>query len=198
MASAGRIRKELEDIRNDKVSGVTIQQDSSNPNHLVGTIKGPDDTPYAGGVYQVDITIPTDYPFNPPKMKFLTKIWHPNISSVTGAICLDILKDQWSPALTMKTALISLQALMCAPVPDDPQDAVVAQMYKDRHAEFVATARQWTQLHASGNGPAPAPTVSPAVRRLMDMGFEQAAAQKALLEAKGDENLAVEKLLGGF
>lgn len=52
---------------------------------------------------------------------------HPNVSSQNGAICLDILKDQWSPALTLKTALLSLQALLSTPEPDDPQDAVVAQ-----------------------------------------------------------------------
>jgi ubiquitin-conjugating enzyme (huntingtin interacting protein 2) len=114
----------------------------------------------------VDIVIPEDYPFSPPKMKFITKgtaaksglaqfaeflltsvagictiVWHPNVSSVTGAICLDILKDQWSPALTMKTAMLSLQALMCSPEPNDPQDAVVATMYKERQEEFVSTAR---------------------------------------------------------
>ena len=75
----------------------------------------------------VDIQIPQDYPFKPPKMKFDTKIWHPNISSQTGAICLDILKNEWTPALTIRTALISLQALLCAPEPDDPQDAEVAK-----------------------------------------------------------------------
>jgi len=53
-------------------------------------------------------------------MKFDTKIWHPNISSQTGAICLDILKNEWTPALTIRTGLISLQALLCAPEPDDP------------------------------------------------------------------------------
>ena len=61
------------------------------------------------------------YPFVPPKMRFTTKVWHPNVSSANGAICLDILKDQWSPALTLKTALLSLQALLSSPQPDDPQ-----------------------------------------------------------------------------
>jgi len=79
---------------------------------------------------QVDIVIPDGYPFEPPKCKFLTKVWHPNVSSQTGAICLDILKDQWSPALTIKTAMLSLQALLCSPEPSDPQDAEVAEMYK--------------------------------------------------------------------
>ena len=78
------------------------------------------DTPYEGGIFYVDIIIPPEYPFKPPKMKFDTKIWHPNISSQTGAICLDILKNEWTPALTIRTAMISLQALLCAPEPDDP------------------------------------------------------------------------------
>ena len=61
------------------------------------------------------------YPFVPPKMRFISKVYHPNVSSANGAICLDILKDQWSPALTLKTALLSLQALLSSPEPDDPQ-----------------------------------------------------------------------------
>ena len=109
-----------------------------------GTLQGPDDTPYAGGFFVVDIQIPANYPFEPPKMKFDTKIWHPNMSSQTGAICLDILKNEWSPALTIRTALLSLQALLCNPEPDDPQDAVVAGMYKRDRAEFNRTAAEWT------------------------------------------------------
>ena len=81
-------------------------------------------------MFTVDIVIPGDYPFKPPKMKFDTKIWHPNVSSVTGAICLDILKNEWTPALTIRTALLSLQALLCSPEADDPQDAEVANQYK--------------------------------------------------------------------
>lgn len=68
-------------------------------------------------------------------------MWHPNVSSQTGAICLDILKDQWSPALTMKTAMLSLQALMCSPEPSDPQDAEVANMYLSDYERFASTAR---------------------------------------------------------
>jgi ubiquitin-conjugating enzyme (huntingtin interacting protein 2) len=73
---------------------------------------------YEGGTFHIDIQIGASYPFEPPKMKFLTKVWHPNVSSQTGAICLDVLKDQWSPALTLKTALLSCQALLAAPEPD--------------------------------------------------------------------------------
>lgn len=58
------------------------------------------DSPYAGGVFFLSITFPTDYPFKPPKVSFTTKIYHPNINA-NGSICLDILRDQWSPALTI-------------------------------------------------------------------------------------------------
>ena len=54
-------------------------------------------------------------------LPWLAAVWHPNVSSQTGAICLDILKDQWSPALTIKTALLSVQSLLCSPEPSDPQ-----------------------------------------------------------------------------
>lgn len=83
-------------------------------------------------------------------MKYDTKIWHPNISSESGAICLDILKNEWSPALTVRTALISLQALMSAPEPDDPQDAVVAKQYKEDPEAFAKQARYWTEIYAAG------------------------------------------------
>ena len=188
-----RVLKEMGDIAKDTSAAIDLVRDPSNAMHLTGTIKGPDDTPYSGGLFQVDITIPADYPMAPPKMKFMTKMWHPNVSSQTGAICLDILKDQWSPALTLKTALLSLQALMCAPEPSDPQDAEVANMYTRNQEQFISTARFWTETYAMD--PSKVTAIHPGVQRLMDMGFEQAQCRAALLEAKGDENAAIEALL---
>lgn len=118
----------------------------------------------------LEIKIPETYPFNPPKVKFLTKIWHPNISSVTGAICLDILKDQWAAAMTLRTVLLSLQALLAAAEPDDPQDAVVANQYKNNHKIFMKTARHWTHVYA--NSSITEPECDTKVKQLSDMGFD--------------------------
>ena len=73
----------------------------------------------------------------PPKVRFLTKIYHPNIDKL-GRICLDILKDKWSPALQIRTVLLSIQALLSAPNPDDPLDNGVAEMSEDGRARARA------------------------------------------------------------
>mmetsp|Transcript_40707 Transcript_40707/g.36143 ORF Transcript_40707/g.36143 Transcript_40707/m.36143 type:complete len:112 (+) Transcript_40707:47-382(+) len=108
-ANKGRILKELQDFqKNAETSNITVSLVGNDISHWKGLIPGPNDTVYAKGMFQVDISLPSDYPYKPPKMKFDTKIWHPNISSQTGAICLDILKNEWSPALSIRTALLSL------------------------------------------------------------------------------------------
>jgi ubiquitin-conjugating enzyme (huntingtin interacting protein 2) len=76
--------KELEDMARDRTSGMQAEMvDSNNMMHLRGWFTGPPDTPYAGGTYTVDIVLPDNYPFVPPKMRFETRVWHPNISSQT-------------------------------------------------------------------------------------------------------------------
>ncbi|TVU34602.1 hypothetical protein EJB05_16439 [Eragrostis curvula] len=126
-------------------------------------------------------------------MQFITKVWHPNISSQNGAICLDILKDQWSPALTLKTALLSLQALLSAPAPDDPQDAVVAQQYLRDYSTFVSTARYWTEAFAKSASTG----MEEKVQKLVEMGFPEDLVRSTLKSVDGDENMALEKLCSG-
>lgn len=101
--------------------------------------------------------MPEGYPFQPIKMKFITRVYHPNISSQSGAICLDILKDQWSPVLTLKSTLMSLRSLLCSPEPNDPQDAQVATHYLRDRDDFEKTARYWTEIYANGSESAQPP-----------------------------------------
>lgn len=82
------LQKELKEIDNDKASGVTAEVVGDNLQHLIGSVPGPKDTPYEGGLFRVDIQLDAQYPFAPPKMRFMTRVWHPNVSSANGAICL--------------------------------------------------------------------------------------------------------------
>ncbi|KAI8328746.1 ubiquitin-conjugating enzyme/RWD-like protein [Chlamydoabsidia padenii] len=143
-----RILKEINDIKEDIEAHLTLQL-TEELDHFYATFQGPPDSPYEGGVFLVDIKLASDFPFKPPKMRFISKVYHPNISSQTGAICLDILKDAWSPALSIRTALLSLQSLLSSPVPDDPQDAQVASHYKKDYEGYKRTAREWTAVYAT-------------------------------------------------
>jgi ubiquitin-conjugating enzyme (huntingtin interacting protein 2) len=108
-------------------------------------------------------------------------------------LCLqDILKDQWSPALTIKTALLSLQALLCSPEPGDPQDAEVAKMYLKDRSNFDQTAKFWTETYAKETNQ------EDAIARISDMGFDRNSAKKALEKHGWDESAAVNELLGGI
>ena len=109
---------------------------------------GPEDSPYQGGVFFLNIHFPPDYPFKPPKVSFTTKIYHPNINS-NGSICLDILKDQWSPALTISKVLLSISSLLTDPNPDDPLVPEIATIYKNDLNRYNITARDWTSRYAT-------------------------------------------------
>uniref|UniRef100_A0A671KG26 E2 ubiquitin-conjugating enzyme n=1 Tax=Sinocyclocheilus anshuiensis TaxID=1608454 RepID=A0A671KG26_9TELE len=99
--------QELTDLQRDPPAQCSAGPVGEDLFHWQATIMGPNDSPYQGGVFFLTIHFPTDYPFKPPKVAFTTKIYHPNINS-NGSICLDILRSQWSPALTVsKDALCS-------------------------------------------------------------------------------------------
>lgn len=146
-----RIQREMTLMRRDPPHNCTAgPNDGNNLFEWVGTIIGPDGTPYAGGVFGVCIRFPPTYPFKPPVIKFTTRIFHPNVNS-HGDICLDILQKEWSPALTIANVLVSIGSLLNDPNPEDPLVPEIAELYKNKPHEYRNTAHEWTLKYAQGS-----------------------------------------------
>lgn len=146
--SARRIQKEISDLRKDAPENCSAGPRGDDIYTWDALIMGPSDSPFSGGMFRLAIHFPTDYPFKPPKVAFNTKIYHPNISP-SGAICLDILKDQWSPALTVSKVLLSICSLLTDPNPKDPLVPDIADEYMRNRQLYEETARSWTAKYAS-------------------------------------------------
>nr|VDD64841.1 unnamed protein product [Brassica oleracea] len=171
-----RIIKETQRLLSEPAPGISASPSEENMRYFNVMVLGPSQSPYEGGVFKLELFLPEEYPMSAPKVscfgleviffytsvrsgssndndleqvRFLTKIYHPNIDKL-GRICLDILKDKWSPALQIRTVLLSIQALLSAPNPDDPLSENIAKHWKSNEAEAVETAKEWTRLYASG------------------------------------------------
>mmetsp|Transcript_9636 Transcript_9636/g.23689 ORF Transcript_9636/g.23689 Transcript_9636/m.23689 type:complete len:149 (+) Transcript_9636:147-593(+) len=143
-----RITKELQDLGKDPPESCSAGPSGDDMFNWQATIMGPPDSPYQGGVFFLNIAFPTDYPFKPPKVNFVTKIYHCNVHS-NGSICLDILKDQWSPALTISKVLLSISSLLTEPNPNDPFVPEIAQLLLRDKQKHDSMAREWTQKYAA-------------------------------------------------
>ena len=148
--SSIRIENELNLMNKDPPYGCTVGIVNNNKLHWIATIIGPEKTPYEGGVFKLDITFRPDHPFKAPRIMFLTKIYHCNISK-NGAICLDILKDQWSPALTISKVLLSICSLLAEPNPNDPLEPEIAKQLINNKAEHDGQAREYTIQYANSD-----------------------------------------------
>ncbi|XP_029481812.2 ubiquitin-conjugating enzyme E2 E1-like [Oncorhynchus nerka] len=146
--SAKRIQKELADITLDPPPNCSAGPKGDNIYEWRSTILGPPGSVYEGGVFFLDIAFTPDYPFKPPKVTFRTRIYHCNINS-QGVICLDILKDNWSPALTISKVLLSICSLLTDCNPADPLVGSIATQYTTNRAEHDRTAKQWTKRYAT-------------------------------------------------
>ncbi|KAI5370761.1 Putative ubiquitin-conjugating enzyme E2, ubiquitin-conjugating enzyme/RWD [Septoria linicola] len=142
-----RIIKETERLQNEPVPGISATPHDDNARYFDVVVEGPGGSCYEGGIFQLELFLPDDYPMCPPRIRFLTRIYHPNIDRL-GRICLDVLKNNWSPALQIRTILLSIQALLGAPNPEDPLNEAVAKQWKENQPEAIKTAREWTQLYA--------------------------------------------------
>lgn len=150
MAATRRITKELLDLKSDPPSNCSAGPSGNDQFQWEAMIIGPEGSPYAGGVFKLVIQFPVDYPFKPPHVQFRTKIYHPNINA-SGLICLDILKTQWSPALTISKVLLSICSLLTDPNPKDPFVPEIAKLYETNRAEYDSEARRWTLKYAAAS-----------------------------------------------
>jgi len=148
MALTKRIAKELKDIQRDPPTGISAGPIGETIQKWEAVIMGPVDTPYEGGLFKLQLNFPNEYPYRPPKVKFLTRVFHPNINA-HGEICLDILRDNWSPALTISRVLLSISSLLADPNPNDPLVPEIAILYKTEPEKYKSMAREWTQSFAS-------------------------------------------------
>ncbi|OQR94341.1 ubiquitin-conjugating enzyme E2T-like [Achlya hypogyna] len=150
-AMRSRMRKELEMLESDPPHGICAWSVDDKLDDLQAQIQGPEGTPYENGVFLLEIKIPERYPFEPPKVHFITPIFHPNIDN-GGRICLDTLKMQpkgsWMPSVNLSTLLTTIRLLMAEPNPDDGLMPEITDLFKQNHAHFVTKAKEMTTQHA--------------------------------------------------
>ncbi|PKS06726.1 hypothetical protein jhhlp_006800 [Lomentospora prolificans] len=154
--SAKRIQKELNECMASPPDGMFISLGpNSSIHHWRVTITGPAGTAYAGGTFGLLLDLPTDYPFKPPVAKFVTRIYHPNITNDSlGNICLAILKpDSWKPSTRLSAVLEAVRNLLVEPQPDDPLESRIADEYRNDKAEFEKNAKAYVDRYAKNKEP---------------------------------------------
>lgn len=116
--------------------------------HWIACLTGPEDTPFAGGNFVLELDFGKEYPALAPKVRFATRIYHPNINA-GGNVCLDLLKDKREPSRTVPDILLAVRSLLIDPNPDDPLVPEIAMLYKMDKAKYESTARDWTRQYAT-------------------------------------------------
>ena len=150
MSTLNRLLFEYKNIEELKQLNIIAYPKDDNMYSWYAYIYGPKDTPYYNGVFKLNIEFPHNYPFSPPIVNFITKIYHCNINN-SGGICLDILKDQWSPVLTINKILLSILSLLSDPNPNDPLVPEIATLYLNDYEQYIQIAKQHTYSYALKN-----------------------------------------------
>jgi ubiquitin-conjugating enzyme E2 A len=112
------------------------------------TLFGPEDSIWEGAILNLTLSFGADYPDRPPKVKFTTDMFHPNVYG-DGSVCLDILQDKWKPIYTVSSVLVSLRSLLCDPNPSSPANPIAAEIFKSNPKEYAKRVRRCVE-HSQG------------------------------------------------
>jgi len=134
-ATKRRLLRDFKKMKEDPPKGCTGIPHPDNIQDWDAYIIGPEDSPFEGGTFRLTLSFDDTYPNKPPKVKFVTKMFHPNIYA-DGGICLDILQNQWSPIYDVSAILTSIQSLLCDPNPNSPANGEAAKLYQDEKNNF--------------------------------------------------------------
>ncbi|XP_005108062.1 ubiquitin-conjugating enzyme E2 T [Aplysia californica] len=150
--NVNRLKKELEMFTKAPPSGISCAASNDSLDLFTAQIIGPPGSPYEDGIFELEIQIPQRYPFDPPRVRFVTPVYHPNIDE-SGRICLDTLKlppkGSWRPCLNLSTVLMMIRVLMAEPGSEDPLMTEIWQEFKYDYTTYAQKARNWTKAHAT-------------------------------------------------
>ena len=138
-----RLTKELMFSDKEPVNGYITEPIDDDFLHWKGYVEGPPDTPYAGGQFNLEITFPVEYPYEPPNVRFTTKMYHPNITN-DGDICL----NEWNPSVTVHQILLSLHCMLSSPDLTSPIVPEIARLIETDKEKYEAVAKEWTRKYA--------------------------------------------------
>ncbi|KAF1823596.1 ubiquitin-conjugating enzyme E2 8 [Dissoconium aciculare CBS 342.82] len=124
---------------------VTLVNDNSKQEFYV-RFKGPEETPFVGGLWKIHVELPDQYPYKSPSIGFVNRIFHPNIDELSGSVCLDVINQTWSPMYDMINIFeVFLPQLLRYPNPTDPLNGEAAALlmrdsksYENKVKEYVA------------------------------------------------------------
>ncbi|CEG46216.1 ubiquitin-conjugating enzyme [Plasmopara halstedii] len=146
---AQRVARELRKLVMQPLDGIRyLPHDKEQLSEIYAEIRGPEDTPYQGGFFKLRLTLAENFPQQPPRGVFLTKIFHPNVSQPAGDICVNTLKKDWKASLGLAHVLQVIRCLLIVPFPESSLNEEAGKLFLDSYDEYARRAKLWTSIHA--------------------------------------------------
>ncbi|XP_075931129.1 ubiquitin-conjugating enzyme E2 S isoform X2 [Petromyzon marinus] len=149
-----QVWKEVTELAREPPEGIKVYLNEDDITDVQATIEGPEGTPYAGGIFRMKLVLGKDFPASPPKAYFLTKIFHPNVSS-SGEICVNVLKKDWKAELGIRHVLLTVKCLLIHPNPESALNEEAGRLLLEAYEDYAAHAKLLTEIHALPANAAP-------------------------------------------